>query len=221
VIRLTKGAIPAILHTNFAAWTQTLRDRMAAGQPPTETEKTRYRHTDIKDALIQETFGKCAYCESKIRHVTYGDVEHIVPKSILLEKTFEWTNLTLACDVCNTNKGAHFGNHEDLIDPYVVEPSVHLDFPGAMVLPRPGSVAGFATEATIKLNRLELLERRAERLSSLSRQLHLLVVVQDANTRAVLRRDLEANETTPEKEYAAMARAYLTEQLRRLDAALP
>ena len=79
---------------------------------------------------------------------------------------FEWSNLTLACDICNTNKGTHFGNHEDLVDPYAGEPSVHLIFLGAMVLAKPGSGPGLATESTLQLNRLELLERRRDRLYS-------------------------------------------------------
>jgi hypothetical protein len=217
VIQLTKSATPQVLERNAAAWTKALRDHEIAGTEPTETEKTRYRHPDIKTALIAETSGKCAYCESKLRHITYGDVEHIVPKSVERDKTFDWSNLTLACDVCNTNKGKHFGNHEDLVDPYVGEPGVHLNFVGSTVLPRPGSGPGLATESTLLLNRLDLLERRTERLTALNRQLYLLAEVTDESKRAVIRRDLEVHELSGDKEYAAMARAFVAEQLRRLD----
>jgi 5-methylcytosine-specific restriction endonuclease McrA len=218
MIRLTKAAIPPVLQQNTVAWTQILRDHAAAGTHPTDPEKTRYRHADIKMALVAETSGKCAYCESKLRHIAYGDVEHIVPKSVDLEKTFQWTNLTLACDVCNTNKAAHFGNHEDLVDPYLVEPNLHLNFIGAIVFAKPGSHPGIATESTIKLNRIDLVERRIERLYSLNRQLHLLTEVQDANTKAILRRDIEIHELTEDKEYCAMARTFVSEELRRIDA---
>lgn len=217
MIQLSKTGIPAVLEASFELWTQVLRDHQAAGTQPTATEKTRYRHADIKLALILETKGKCAYCESKLRHITYGDVEHIIPKSTSVERTFEWANLTLACDVCNTNKSNHFGTHDDLVDPYIVDPSDHLDFLGAVVLAAPGSAAGHATESTIRLNRIELLERRAERLQQVCKQLHLLVEVTDENRRAVIRRDLE-REYADDMEYSAIVKQYVLDQLARIDA---
>ena len=218
MISLKKGVAPSILQENAEAWTQTLRDHEAAGTLPTAAEKSRYRHVDIKRALLLETHKKCAYCESKFLHVTYGDVEHVVPKSTSVERSFEWVNLTLACDVCNTNKSDHFGTHDDLVDPYVVNPLEHLSFVGAMVLPVPGSGRGHATESTIRLNRLDLLERRAERLQQICRQLHLLVEVADADRRAVIRRDLE-REYEPIAEYSAMTKRYVDEELARIDGA--
>ncbi len=215
MIQLSKDIAPAVLQQNFVAWTKVLRDRKAAGEQPTDTEKTRYRHADIKAALVTETAGKCAYCESKLRHVTYGDVEHIVPKITDFERTFDWSNLTLACDVCNTNKGIHFGNHQDLVDPYAGEPALHLNFVGAAVFGKPGSHPGMATESTLKLNRIDLVERRMDRLSSLVRQLYLIVEIDNENTKAILRRDLVVNELTAEKEYAAMSRAFVSEELRK------
>jgi hypothetical protein len=216
MIRLSKKTIPAVLAANSSTWTRVLLDHQAANTTPTSTEKSRYRHADIKAALVEETSGKCAYCESKLRHITYGDIEHISPKSLDVGKTFEWENLTLACDVCNTNKSVHFGNHEDLVDPYVLEPLDHLEFLGATVLSRPGSTPGLITESTLDLNRAELLERRRDRLSNLCKQLHLIVEVTDLNKKDVLRRDLR-REMQDDKEYAALARAYIPQQLSRLD----
>ena len=216
MIRLNKSAKPDILVKNAVAWTKVLTEHQSAGTSPTDTERSRYRHPEIKTALLAETVEKCAYCESKLRHITYGDVEHIIPKSTDVTKTFEWENLTLACDVCNTNKGTHFGNHEDLVDPYATDPDDHFNFAGANILSKPGSGPGLATESTLKLNRLELIERRSERLRFLNRQLHLLVEVTDPNKRAVIRRDLETHEVSGDKEFAGMARAYIREELRRI-----
>lgn len=218
MIRIEKTSKPEILVKNDAAWTKVVLNHVAAGTLPTETEKSRYRHPEIKEALLAETFGKCAYCESKVRHITYGDVEHIVPKSTDLAKIFEWENLTLACDVCNTKKGVHFGNHEDLVDPYIVDPEDHFIFAGANILSKPGSGPGLATESTLELNRLELLERRSERLRFLNRQLHLLVEVTDPAKTAVIRLDLELHELGSDKEFAGMARTYIREELKRIDA---
>src|SRR5437660_11067609 len=107
MIKLSKTDEPAVLIERKADWTRTLVEKGARGEEPSDGEKNRYRHPDIKQALIAETHGKCAYCESKLLHITYGDVEHIVPKSAKIELSFQWKNLTLACDRCNTNKNAH------------------------------------------------------------------------------------------------------------------
>jgi uncharacterized protein (TIGR02646 family) len=102
MIRLTKLAKPQILQDNEARWTAIIVDKVALNEVPTQTEKTRYRHPQIKAALVQETRGKCAYCESKFLHVHHGDVEHIYPKSLAPEKTVVWENLTLACEIWRT-----------------------------------------------------------------------------------------------------------------------
>ncbi len=217
MIRLVKGPVPPVLAQSSQVWTQVLRERAERNEAPTTAEATRYRHADVKTALLAETSGKCAYCESKVRHVTYGDVEHIVPKSVDILKTYQWSNLTLACDVCNTNKGAHFGNHEDLVDPYAEDPENHFDFLGAVVLPKPHSVPGMITEETIRLNRIELMERRKDRLQALLRELQLYARMTDANERAVLRRSLETVSMSAQSEYTAMARAYVSQQLARID----
>jgi uncharacterized protein (TIGR02646 family) len=104
MIFLKKGEEPQVLISNGPVWTQKLLQREAAGETPTRTEATHYRHPDIKAALVAETHNKCAYCESKLQHIHHGDVEHIFPKSRDPSRMLKWDNLTLACEVCNQNK---------------------------------------------------------------------------------------------------------------------
>ena len=40
-----------------------------------------YGHADIKRTLETMQHGKCAFCESKIKHIAHGDVEHFRPKA--------------------------------------------------------------------------------------------------------------------------------------------
>ena len=93
---------PKILSQKARAWTQKL---LAA-----QTEKDRsnaqkkYRHRNIKDDLVRMFRSKCAYCESKITHVDYGHIDHYRPKSKFPDLTFEWSNLLLACGICNGTK---------------------------------------------------------------------------------------------------------------------
>lgn len=74
MIKLQKGPEPNVLQADAERWTAEL---LAAGDKA-KAKNSRYGHPDVKAALIAETNGKCAYCESKLLHIAYGDVEHIV-----------------------------------------------------------------------------------------------------------------------------------------------
>lgn len=71
-----------------------------------------YRHQQVKDALVELFYGKCAYCESSFIHVYAGDVEHFRPKGEIEEAApdkkpgyywlaSDWDNLLLSCRNCN------------------------------------------------------------------------------------------------------------------------
>lgn len=205
MIRLEKGQEPEILAQNAAAWTAAVVEKMDNGQTPTKTEKGRYNHPQVKEALVLETRGKCAYCESKLRHVSYGDIEHVVPKSGDPLKWFSWPNLTLACDVCNTKKSDAPINHDTFIDPYTVDPEEHFWQVGTMMQPRPGCNAAALTEKLLELNRAELLERRAERLQALMKLLEVVERCGDMDLKDILWADF-CKETEAHREYAALAR---------------
>ena len=97
------------------------------------TIENKYSQKEIKKALIEETNGKCVYCESKILHISFGDIEHILPKSELAEKCFEWSNLTLACTICNNRKRDFYDEQNLLIDPYVDNPDEHFYYAGPII----------------------------------------------------------------------------------------
>jgi len=202
MIALQKEAIPPMLQANAAAWTAELINTINDGEEPTKTQRSRYNQPEIKEALVAETHGKCAYCESKLLHIAYGDIEHITPKSKDNQVWYQWDNLTLACDRCNTNKG----NYLDVIDPYNVDPEQHLWFQGAMVFQHPGSDEGALTERRLQLNRDDLLERRAERLKGLMVLLDRIERVINPAVKIALQTDFLL-ETEPAAEFAAMARA--------------
>jgi uncharacterized protein (TIGR02646 family) len=73
-----------------------------------------YGHDSVKTALRTMQHGKCCFCEAKITHISYGDVEHYRPKgghqqdeSEKLTKpgyywlAYTWENLLLCCTLCN------------------------------------------------------------------------------------------------------------------------
>lgn len=128
------------------------------------------------------------------------------------ERWFDWSNLTIACDVCNTNKGNYSGDDGNLIDPYEMDPEDHLQCWGALILPRPGSDQGTITEKILKLNRVKLVERRTERLQNLLKHIEIIKRTNSRDVRLVLATDFCA-ETAASSEFAALCR-YVLDTLR-------
>lgn len=204
MIRLAKTDEPQILADRGAEWTKTLVDKKAAGQVATPAESTRYRHPDIKNALVAETHNKCAYCESKLQHTHHGDVEHIMPKSLQLEKILDWANLTLACEKCNQNKSNLDPNAEKIIDPYAVDPRDHFFFAGPF-LHSLGTAEGISTKAILDLDRPELIEMRRERMRVVM-AIYAEILRPDIplHARRIIYKNLIATEAAADKSYSAM-----------------
>jgi len=115
---------------------QTTSIELKKAQQDVGKAQDKYRHEKIKEALVTMFHGKCAYCESKLTHVSYGEIEHFYPKSAYPDKTFTWENLLLSCSICNNtnHKGVKFPlddrDNPLLIDPTdgVTNPIDHLIF---------------------------------------------------------------------------------------------
>ena len=215
MIKLEKGDEPEILSRRAGAWTERVMSKITTGATLTKSEKSRYNHVEIKGALLAETHEKCAYCESKFRHVTFGDVEHVVPKVDEPSMWFSWPNLTMACDVCNTNKGQTPVDERTFIDPYEVDPEDHFWQLGALIWARPGSDAATLTERLLGLNRADLVERRGERLARLRGMLETIERCANAELKELLWREFIA-EGASHNEYAAMSRTVIELAERRL-----
>jgi uncharacterized protein (TIGR02646 family) len=107
-----------------------------------------YGHENVKRTLIQTQHEKCCFCEAKITHIAYGDVEHFRPKAGYRQRpedalgrpgyywlAYDWINLYLSCQLCNQrfkkntfpliDDGRRCRNHrEDLAleDPLFIDP---------------------------------------------------------------------------------------------------
>jgi uncharacterized protein (TIGR02646 family) len=79
-----------------------------------DPKATIYAHETVKNALLKIQHDKCAFCECKVTHQQYGDVEHFRPKKGYKQKegdllgrpgyywlAYEWTNLLVSCQICN------------------------------------------------------------------------------------------------------------------------
>ncbi len=163
MIKIDRSPKPTILDRHQISWTREFLGA-STGARKCRAEK-KYRHREIKGALVAMFHGKCAYCESKISHIDYGHIEHFRPKSRYPELTFEWTNLLLSCPICNgpEYKGNRFPEEAaggPLINPCDDTPDEHLEFvfdPVAMLTTVIGKTPrGEITEKLLGLNRHDL-----------------------------------------------------------------
>ncbi len=98
-----------------------------------------YRAKTVKNALKAAQHDKCCFCEAKVTHVAYGDVEHFRPKAGYRQAkgdplskpgyywlAYDWTNLFFSCQLCNQRYKASLfpladpgdraeSHHEDVI----------------------------------------------------------------------------------------------------------
>ena len=209
--KLEKSPKPQILIDNAEDWTKQYCAALSAGMKPSDDLATKYKCPEIKQALAEETFGKCVYCESKIQHISYGDIEHILPKNkdARPDLYVEWNNLTLACAQCNrSGKGTYYNPNLLLINPYQDQPESHLQDIGPLILPMINSERAQITEKILKLNRPSLVERRTERIMYIERLFKLWHDEKNLDLKNCLEKEL-CDECALDKEYSSTIRSYL------------
>lgn len=188
---ITKGQKPNILHQNAQTWTDDLMAYVNRGEEVPRHIQDRYNHKEIKDALKKESYGKCMYCESVIGTVSYPHIEHYYPKSVFPDKTFDWNNLGLCCQICNTNKKDYFDPAYPIVNPYQDNPEDYFVFLGSMVLQKPGEMRGENTATKLKLNRGELLEQRCAAITNISHLIERYITETDPQKKAILKRNIQ------------------------------
>lgn len=196
---------------NAATWTQEYCSYLSAGKTPPDKVSTRYKDPSIKEALEKETYEKCAYCESKIKHISYGDIEHILPKNkdARPDLYVEWSNLTLSCEQCNrSEKRTYYEPTLPLINPYSDTPSHHLQDLGPLIMPILGDNRAIATEHILKLNRAALVERRTERIKAVEPLLQSWSKENDPATKKILSEQLH-DQYSEDKEFSSTIKGYL------------
>lgn len=171
MIKLQKIEEPSILKENAKKWTEEYLEYIKKGEKIPDNVKKRYSHPEIKAQLIKETNSKCAYCESKLAHISHGDIEHILPKNpdAHPELYVTWENLTLACEKCNrTGKKKYNNDEEPLLNPYTDNIENHIFSAGTLIFSKNADRRGQITIEVLELNRSELLERRAEAIGKIN-----------------------------------------------------
>lgn len=208
MIKLDKIVEPKVLQDNAIRWLQELKEAIAADDKQLiKSRKSRYNHSDIKAAVKSETHGKCAFCECDVTAVSHGDIEHSFPKSLNINKTFEWANLGYSCQLCNQSKSDHDPKFEKIIDPYRINPEPFIKFYGAFINSN-GTLEGRQTIHHLRLDRAEVVERRQNTIKSLIKSIELIQLAKTPEEKAILIEDFESNELNPKLEFTAMRRDF-------------
>lgn len=202
-----------------------------------------YGDRSVKDALLCAQHGKCAFCEQRVFERKYVDVEHFRPKgevrqsreSAPLERgywwlAYEWTNLVLACEQCNTdhkstlfplaNPEQRARRPEDplsaeqplFIDPSQEDPLEYLRFRRHVAYSVDDNLRGLRTRDGLGLNRAPLLRHREEHLSRVKA---LAFVARRGKTQRLRERakDVLVRLALPDAEFSAMVLIYLLDEL--------
>lgn len=216
MIKLTKLDKPAVLIKHANKWKARLLQNIKDGKTSTNYLLSRYSDPEIKQKIIEETDGKCAYCESKLLHIHHGDIEHIFPKSLDQSLRYEWNNLTLACEICNQNKSNKDPNLNYILNPYSDEPEKSIVFLGSLA--KSVNTKGFCTVTYLGLNRPDLILERNDRLLDIDSILNKLTDDRiPLDMRKAIYHDLMTVEANNNKKYTSMVRA----AIRCFDIAIP
>ncbi len=131
MISIQRPATPSILTTKGTLANAKLKARVQTS--PSIPLKSKeflakiYADPDVKTALSIAQHGKCAFCEAKVTHISYGHIEHYRPKAGYRQSTndmlnkpgyfwlaYTWENLLFSCELCNSR---HKGNLFPLANP--------------------------------------------------------------------------------------------------------
>jgi uncharacterized protein (TIGR02646 family) len=163
VKRLSK---PETLRRKGAEWTREIVSKAKTARQHKKavpSKAYRYNKKDIRDALTQMYGGLCCYCESRVTHVAFAHIEHRMPKSRFPRKTYDWTNLNLACPKCNNAKGEKWTSSAPILDSVSDIPITdHLTYKvGKSGVRRwPASQRGETTVDHANLDRDDLVKQR-------------------------------------------------------------
>lgn len=219
MIKITRTDKPNVLVQNAENWTVEYLEaksiyensRTLENKKALQRIEKRYNHDEIKSSLKVMFNKKCAFCESHITHIDYGQIEHFKPKSKYPDLCFEWNNFLLSCTVCNgiSNKGNKFPLEDEggpFVNPIEEIPDDFFKFEFDEVTKQffvfPKNKRALITIKELGINRDDLLENRTIELSKI---IYMLDIVLEKNQDEVLEGFI--NEFSKKDQYYAFINA--------------
>lgn len=195
MIQLSKNPnIPAsLIREEVSTEKNRIQDMIVRGTSPSyrDFKSDIYGAEDVRSQLLEDQHEKCIFCECTLLDKEGGEVEHYRPKTACRQDetkgntikpayyklAYDWNNLSLCCHACNRRKSTFFPLENPecrfdleeekplLINPYIENPAVHLEFRQAKLYPltdEDGNIDenGRLTIKFLGLNRKDLVERR-------------------------------------------------------------
>jgi 5-methylcytosine-specific restriction endonuclease McrA len=216
LIKISKAKPPKVLADNKPIWDLQVARATDNKSVRRYVSQTFNNTPEIKKTILEEFSAKCAYCETKMRAGEPGQIDHLIPVSIRKDLAFEWSNLVLCCNNCNRFKSSL--NSPLLINPINDEPTDHIEFEGHLLRALFLSKKGEFTRIKLKLNRMDLLEKRKERLEGIIQTCRLIVNESDQDLRQAILEDLK-NEYDQSSEYSLMIKQLVGKFEHELNAA--
>ncbi len=241
------ATVPAVLSKGVAdtsRWVTDVRAHLAehrVGSRKVSFDETLYRDPSVKQTLIQAQYGKCAFCESSLTHVSYGDVEHFRPKGGFRQRrggalrrpgyywlAYAWENLLVSCELCNRRFKRNWfplerrstrvrGPKGDLSKerPLLVNPAV--DDPAAFITFHEhravaGALKGRSSIRGYGLNRTTIRARRRRVIDVIERLIDVLEELPANHPKIATAEAFLRRMADPAEEYSSMVRAYLIQR---------
>lgn len=202
---------PPALTLNRSAWTARWKKIAAAGT--SQDWATRKTKRELKEPLLDLTWGKCVFCEGKLGAQAYPQIEHYVSRKVSPSRVFQWTNLFPVCQICNTSKG-HADHQGKLLKPDAEDPEPFFWIgPEGDIAPHPrlNATETLRAEETIRLcdlNRGKLRENRLSVANRVERWLERTAGLNDGLDRPAREEWDELSD--PRQDYKVVVRHVLT-----------
>ena len=201
---------PDSLKNNAAKWKRDLLNKINECKKTKEEVPSsffnQYKKEDVSLALNIMYRGACCYCEVRVEPASFRNIEHLKPKNAenFPELTFEWENLHLSCNQCNTFKGTKYNKTNPILDPCKDIPvEKHLSYKPSKIGVLRESITnrGTTTVNHAKLNREGLRKGRGETLFVI---LELIGKINDNPTHPNTSTAIEELELLSKEEYGSL-----------------
>lgn len=165
--KLVRTASPDCLRADAPEWSDDyLAARKADPRHPFSWRSQRcYR--EIRRELARMTQEHCAFCDGQVGTESRETVEHFRPKSLFPALAYQWDNLFLCCDLCQSSKNERF--NEGLLRPddadYQFATYFVANFHTGAIEPSPAAdeAARVRAQVTIELYALNVPARKKAR----------------------------------------------------------
>jgi uncharacterized protein (TIGR02646 family) len=216
MIRVIRGPEPTGFNARASQWIAHFEEAHHRDQNLSVSKFWSSIRAEIRpdaEVLYERFRGKCAFCESRMSHVSSPHIEHYRPKKQFQSLAFSWDNWLLSCGRCNDKKWAHFPDCDGqpcLIDPATEDPEEHIEFERFLILAK--TERGQETIRLVGLDRSPLEDERSHWLLHIDA---LLLLCLNPECRVEARNLLIwcMQDNAP---YSAMTRCYLEQRAPKL-----